>query len=138
MKRSRMVVAALLALGLAGCQRPVSIMSQLSGSQEVPPTASAGTATLTGLYYPSTNALTYSLAYDKLSGPATGAHLHGPAVAGQNAPVVIPFTVTPTPISGGATLTDAQAADLLAGKWYANIHTQQNPGGEIRGQVVHN
>jgi len=37
---------------------------------------------------------------------------------------------------GTAVLTDAQIADLTAGKWYANIHTQANPGGEIRGQVV--
>jgi hypothetical protein len=33
-------------------------------------------------------------------------------------------------------LTEAQAADLLAGRWYVNIHTAANPGGEIRGQVT--
>ena len=41
-----------------------------------------------------------------------------------------------SPIKGEATLTDAQAADLVAGKYYINIHTAANPGGEIRGQVV--
>ena len=35
-----------------------------------------------------------------------------------------------------ATLTDAQASDLMAGKWYFNIHTAANKGGEIRGQVT--
>ena len=40
-----------------------------------------------------------------------------------------------SPISGTATLTDAQAADLEAGKFYFNIHTAANPGGEVRGQV---
>ena len=35
-----------------------------------------------------------------------------------------------------ATLTDAQAADMLAGKWYINVHTAANPGGEIRGQLI--
>ena len=35
-----------------------------------------------------------------------------------------------------ATLTDAQAADLQEGRWYINIHTAANRGGEIRGQVV--
>ncbi len=41
-----------------------------------------------------------------------------------------------SPVSGQATLTDAQAADLLAGRWYINLHTAANPGGEIRGQVT--
>ena len=38
-------------------------------------------------------------------------------------------------ITGSATLTDVQAADLMAGKWYFNLHTAAHPGGEIRGQV---
>jgi len=36
---------------------------------------------------------------------------------------------------GCATLTDAHAADLEAGKYYVNVHTKDDPGGEIRGQV---
>ena len=28
------------------------------------------------------------------------------------------------------------AADLVAGRYYINIHTAANPGGEIRGQVM--
>ncbi|MBC7801475.1 MAG: CHRD domain-containing protein, partial [Gemmatimonadaceae bacterium] len=39
-------------------------------------------------------------------------------------------------IRGGATLTDAQLADVLAGRWYANLHTAANPNGEIRGQLT--
>ena len=39
---------------------------------------------------------------------------------------------------GRAAITDAQAADLLAGRWYVNIHTAAHGGGEIRfdGQVI--
>jgi hypothetical protein len=37
---------------------------------------------------------------------------------------------------GSATLTDAQAADLTAGKYYINVHTAAHPDGEIRGQVA--
>ena len=41
-----------------------------------------------------------------------------------------------SPIKGSATLTDAQIAQLEAGKWYVNIHTEANKPGEIRGQLV--
>lgn len=71
-----------------------------------------------------------------LSGPATAAHFHGPASAGANAGVVVPFANAASPIEGQATITAAQAADLMAGRWYANIHTAANPGGEIRGQML--
>jgi hypothetical protein len=42
-----------------------------------------------------------------------------------------------SPIKGTATLTDAQVADLMAGKYYVNVHTAANPAGEIRGQLTH-
>jgi hypothetical protein len=45
-------------------------------------------------------------------------------------------TTAKSPFEGDATLTDAQASDLMAGKWYFNIHTAANKGGEIRGQVT--
>jgi hypothetical protein len=51
--------------------------------------------------------------------------------------VALPFVgSTDSPIKGSATLTAAQAADLLAGKWYVNLHTAANGGGEIRGQAL--
>ena len=68
--------------------------------------------------------------------PAMAAHIHGPADPGANAPPVVPFAAATSPISGTATLTDAQAADLAAGKYYVNVHTAANRGGEIRGQIV--
>ena len=50
---------------------------------------------------------------------------------------MVPLSGTLTsPIKGDATLTDAQLADLQAGRWYLNIHTDANKGGELRGQVV--
>ena len=41
-----------------------------------------------------------------------------------------------SPIAGSATLTPAQMAELLHGKWYVNLHTAASPNGEIRGQGV--
>jgi hypothetical protein len=79
---------------------------------------------------------TYSASYKDLTGPVTAAHFHGPASPGGNAGPVVPATASPSPIKGTATLTDAQIADLNAGKWYFNVHTAANPGGEIRGTVT--
>ena len=56
--------------------------------------------------------------------------------AGKNGAVVLPITGADTgSFAGTATLTDPQAHDLLAGKWYVNIHTQSHKAGESRGQL---
>ena len=55
-----------------------------------------------------------------------------------NAKVVVPVKdMTPNVHEGrGDAATPEQAADLEAGKWYFNVHTEKNKGGEIRGQVM--
>ena len=119
-------------------QGPINLKASLSGAQEVPPVASAGTGSGTATYDPATKRLTWSMTWSNLSGPATMAHFHGPAAPGANAGVALPIGAAgmASPVSGQATLTDAQAADLLAGRWYMNIHSATAPGGEIRGQVT--
>ena len=60
-----------------------------------------------------------------------------PANPARTARVVIPIAgADKGAFEGSATLTDAQAADMMAGKWYVNIHTAANKGGEIRGQLT--
>jgi CHRD domain len=109
----------------------------LDGKSEVPPNASAGTGSADVDYDAATKKLTWKLTYSGLTGPATAAHFHGPAEAGKNAGVAVAIPgATSSPAEGSATLTDAQAADFLAGKYYINVHTAANPGGEIRGQVT--
>ncbi len=114
----------------------VKLQAELKGSNEVPPNTSSGSGKAEATYDTDTKALTYTITFAGLSGPAMGAHFHGPSEAGKNAGIALPFKTVQSPIQGSATLTDNQAADLLAGKWYANIHTAQNPGGELRGQMV--
>jgi hypothetical protein len=109
----------------------------LDGKSEVPPNASAATGTADIDYDPATKKLSWKLSYSGLTGSATAAHFHGPAEAGKNAGVAVAIpNAGKSPVEGSATLTAAQAADLEAGKYYVNVHTQANPGGEIRGQVT--
>jgi len=103
-----------------------------------PGITSSGKGAATASLDTATKTLTWSVEYSGLSGPATAAHIHGPADPGADAGVVVPFTGNlASPIKGSATLTDTQIAQLEAGKWYVNIHTAANKGGEIRGQLVH-
>jgi hypothetical protein len=102
-----------------------------------PGIASSGKGMATASLDTKTKTLTWTVDYSGLSGPATAAHIHGPADPGANAGIVVPFTGNlASPIKGSATLTDAQIAQLEAGKWYVNIHTEANKPGEIRGQLV--
>lgn len=109
----------------------------LTSAEEVPPTESTATGMAEISYDTDSKLLTWSISYEGLSGEATAAHFHGPAMVGENAKPVVPIAAPlPSPIAGDATLTDAQVADLDAGKWYLNIHSAKYPDGEIRGQVV--
>ncbi|TFV73694.1 CHRD domain-containing protein [Bradyrhizobium frederickii] len=114
----------------------VKLQAELKGSNEVPPNNSSGSGRAEATFDSETKVLTYTVTYADLTGPVIGAHFHGPGEAGKNAGIALPFKTVQSPIQGSAALTDAQAADLLAGKWYANIHTAANPGGELRGQMM--
>jgi Cu/Zn superoxide dismutase len=101
-----------------------------------PGITSSGKGTGAFTFDPATKVLTYTVQYEGLTGPAAAAHIHGPADPGASAGVVVPFASAASPITGTATLTDAQVAELQAGKYYVNIHTAANRGGEIRGQIT--
>lgn len=128
--------AVLIGVTTAARAEVIKLQAELKGSNEVPPNASAGSGKAEATFDTDTKVLSYTVSYSDLTGPAMGAHFHGPSDAGKNAGIVLPFKTVQSPIQGSAPLTDAQAADLLAGKWYANIHTAANPGGELRGQMM--
>ena len=145
--RASLVALALVGAGavvaISGCgsmmapSNQVALTTQLRGANEVPPVASTASGSVDAMFNKATNLLRWKVNYSGLSGPATAAHFHGPAAVGANAGVALGWT---NPIANGmegsATLTAAQAADLMAGRWYANVHTAANPGGEVRGQMT--
>jgi hypothetical protein len=136
--RTMLVMLALGAtVAFAGPAFAEKMKATLDGKSEVPPNTSAATGTADIDYDAATKKLSWKLSYSGLTGPATAAHFHGPAEPGKNAGVAVAIpNATASPAEGSATLTEAQAADLAAGKYYVNVHTAANPGGEIRGQVT--
>jgi hypothetical protein len=137
---SMLLVSILLVTG--GCKKEDESMTNtvmfnniaLTGAQEAQPVTTNATGTFDGTYNRDTKILTYTLTYSGVN--PTGMHFHkGPlGVAG---PVVIPITVSASPLSAQTpALTAEQEADLLAGNWYVNVHSQEYPAGEIRGQLV--
>ena len=117
-----------------------TVSGNASGSQEVPPVTTAGTATLTGTYNSDNNRLDYTINWSGLSGPVTVAHFHGPAAIGITAGPIVDIIITANGVSGtaagSATLTADQESYLLTGNLYYNIHTAAHVDGEIRSQVV--
>ena len=99
-------LAGIAAWTLPSQAAPVSFKVALTGAQQVPPVQTGANGMADLSYDPATRMLTWSVTYNGLSGPATMAHFHGPA------------------------------QQLTAGEWYVNVHTQANPNGEIRGQVM--
>lgn len=135
--RSSVVALALLAAVPAAyaAGESATYKATLTGAGEVPANATKGSGTVTATYDPASKLLSWTGSYSGLTGPATAAHFHGPADAKTNAGVLVPAPAPASPFSGSATLDDAKAADLLAGKVYFNVHTAENPKGEIRGQL---
>jgi hypothetical protein len=114
----------------------VKMKATLDGGQQNPPITTKGKGTAALTFDTTSKKLSWTVKYSGLSGPATAGHIHGPAAIGENAGVVIPFKgKLKSPVKGSETLTDAQVTDLMAGKYYVNIHTAANKDGEIRGQI---
>ncbi len=114
-----------------------SYKASLGGAAEVPPVTTAGKGTAQVNVDSATKQVSWRVDYSGVSGPPAAAHIHCGAAAGANAGVAVSLgTNLASPIEGSAAMTDAQLADLAAGKCYVNIHTAANKGGELRGQLV--
>lgn len=130
----------------------------LPGNETPAVTGGTGGEIGSGITYDDvTNLLTLNVGWGSsqgfidLTSASNNSHIHGPTAAnfGNNAgnfrqTAGAPFTLTRSSnlATGGVittapiTLTETQETDLLNGKYYINIHTANNGGGEIRGFLV--
>lgn len=143
MKKMLMAALTLIAV-MTSCSGAMTTMysAALLGANEVPPVATssntAGSATAT--LDLNTNLLTINGTYAYLSGQVTAQHIHGPASATSSAGIVFTLTNTATAAQGSFTgtftLNASQINDLNNGLYYINLHTANNPNGEVRGQLI--
>jgi len=134
MTRSLTLLALSLALFATVAHADLEIYSAtLSGANEVPPNASAGTGEVTISVDTETLMATWTLEFSGLATAQTGAHFHN-APAGSNGGVVFALPVG-SPVAGNWNLLQTDYDELSAGNIYVNVHTEEFPGGEIRGQL---
>jgi len=128
--------AALLAFAAPATAASVNLKAELKASNEVPPNDSKGAGSVTATYDEASKTLSWKGTVTELTAPATAAHFHN-GDPGKNGAVVVPIAgADKGAFEGSAVLTEQQAADVLAGRWYVNVHTAANKGGEVRGQLT--
>jgi hypothetical protein len=132
---------------LVFAQGPPTIAVNLTGSEEVPPvqTEATGVAEFIPM---GMDSITYSVNATNIEGVTAG-HIHLGA-KGENGPIVVTLFKYDSPmneVSENGTITADKLEGPMAGKQisdlatagangtlYVNVHTEQNPNGEIRGQ----
>ena len=134
LNRASMFIAALVIAGCASMGGDRAVEVRLSGDQEVPAvkTSASGTGSVT---VKDDRSVSGTIRTQGVAGVA--AHIHEGA-AGQNGPVIVPMDKTGDnewSTKSGAKLTDSQYESFKAGRLYFNVHSAQNKGGEIRGQI---
>ena len=140
----------------------ITFSAPLSGGNENPVVVTPATGFTTVSLDTASNLLTIYVTFTDLTTPTTAAHIHCCVSAGGNAGVATTVPAFPTPpfplgvtsgtydgmldltlassynpafITANGDLASAEAAFVTGfenGMTYLNIHTSQNPGGEIR------
>lgn len=150
-----LVVGGVLLFGSSGADaQTIQLAATLSGGNEAPTAVNTGSyATATVTVDLGSRDVTYVIQVFNMPSGTTGAHFHvgGPGTPG---PIVVNITV-PAQISNDYTLSGTASASsliprldqgigswddfiqsLLGGQTYLNVHSNNNPSGEIRGQVL--
>ena len=126
---------AIFAFATPSMAATVSLKADLKAGSEVPPTDSKGAGSVTASFDTASKQLSWKGTVSGLSGRRPPHTSFGEV--GKNGGVAVPIAgADKGSFEGSATLTDAQAEELMAGKWYVNVHTAANKGGEVRGQVT--
>jgi hypothetical protein len=147
--RRALLATAVLCLMAGAALAQTTYTCNLTGTSEVPANASPATGTATVVLNAAQTQLDVSVSFSGLTSAYTASHIHGPAPVGVNAAVKWGFVGLPAgwvfgPGSTSGTLshfiatpvTATDVTNLNNGQFYVNIHSQNFPGGEIRGQLT--
>ena len=135
MRRGLLVLVA-ATLGAGTSPALAEMLSFKADIQPIAGTNSKASGTLTAEYDTSSKKLTWHGTYKGIGTYAISAVLHGPDPGRPGA--VVKLRNIDSPFEGTAIISDQQAADLQAGKWFILIRTAAAPQGELRGQLVRN
>lgn len=143
--RPLVLAATTLSVLLAGPAAAFAVIHNFAGtfSQECPACpagGSPGTGTYTMQLNTATGIASFNIVFAGMSSAEIAAHVHGPASDCGGPPPVTAGVIYGLPpgspkLGNSPALTAAQQADMLAGRHYINIHSQNCGGGEIRAQI---
>lgn len=143
----------------AGLDDDEDFEANLTGAAEVPSVTTPATGTASLVLEDRVLTVTVTVS-GQLTSNVTMAHIHGPAGTNANANIILDFVPAMTAVINAGTRTgqivsasydldaltvsangvlrvqpDQLIAFMNSGQAYVNVHTQNNPGGEIRGQI---
>lgn len=131
--QSLTAIAACAALAMPAFAEELNFTADLTPGAEVPPTQSEATGNADVMVDTEAGTVSWTVTMENLTGDPTAAHIHGPAAEGENAGPVI--DMSDAIMEGSGEITEDQIAELQDGKYYVNVHTEEYPDGEIRGQL---
>ncbi len=132
------VVISLLFLAVSVTVKAEAFSAFITAAQEVPTNGSTATGWGRLIYDETTQTLSWTVFYTGLTSDQTMAHIHAGAGIGANAGVALSLGVvggTTGTITGSMVISSTLRDQIRAHQAYINIHTVNNPGGEIRGQL---